>query len=301
MSDVSALMINAFKEGIVIPGLNIPHLPMMEPVVSALRDTESFGLIEVARLEWEKFNAKSLEAVRETYEKCKDDRFTRLHLDHVPVIDEDQKQVDYLAIIGEAISLGYESVMVDGSRLSFEDNVAATRAVVELAHSHNVPVEGELGAVAGHEDGPMPPYEELFESGQGFTAVEEARKFAKETKVDWLSVAFGNIHGAVSEAKKSEKKIEARLNIEHLKKLQQAASIPMVLHGGSGIQRKYVREAIINGISKINIGTVVRQVYEKALEESAEKARQAVYDQVCHIVTEELKIAGKATMITHSC
>ena len=90
----------------------------------------------------------------------------RLHLDHVPVIDEDNQRVDYLPIFQEAIDVGYESVMIDGSRLPLDENIAATRQVVELAHAAGVPVEAELGAVLGHEDGPLPSYEELFASGR---------------------------------------------------------------------------------------------------------------------------------------
>ena len=298
MNDISALMLRAYQKKIVIPAFNIPYLPMMEPVIAALRYTKTFGLIEVARLEWEKFSSKSMKAIRDTYEKCKDERFTRLHLDHIPVIDEDHELVDYLSIIKEAIELGYESVMVDGSRLPLEENIVATRSVVELAHSCNIPVEAELGAVVGHEDGPMSSYEELFESGQGFTDIQEASKFAKETNVDWLSIAFGNVHGAISKAKQSEKKIAARLDIEHLKKLQNVVSIPMVLHGGSGIQQQYILEAIENGITKINIGTTIRQAYETHMNESAEKAYQAVYDSVCGLVINELYAAGKADKIT---
>jgi fructose-bisphosphate aldolase, class II len=297
MSDVASLMKKAYELKTIIPGFNIPYLPMMEPIIAALRDTESFALIEVARLEFIKFDAGSLETIRELYEKHKDVRHTRLHLDHVPVIDEDKLRVDYMPIMKEAIDLGYESVMIDGSRLSLDENIASTREVCELAHSHNVPVEGELGAIAGHEKGPMPPYEELFASGQGFTDVEEAKRFAKETEVDWLSVATGNIHGAISLAKRNEKKEEARLNIEHFKKLQQAVPMPMVLHGGSGIKREYILEAIKNGITKINICNVVRQAHILNVEESPDKARQAVYDQVCQIINEELQIAGNANKL----
>lgn len=300
MSDTSAIMACAYQNKIVIPAFNIPHLPMMEPVIAALRDTKTFGLIEVARLEWEKFSSKSMKATRDTYEKHKDGQFTRLHLDHIPVIDEDHKLVDYLDIIKEAIELGYGSVMVDGSRLPLAENIAATRSVVELAHSNNIPVEAELGAVIGHEDGPMPSYGELFESGQGFTDIEETRKFVKDTKIDWLSVAFGNVHGAISKAKQSEKKVTARLNIEHFKKLQNVAAIPMVLHGGSGIQQQYILEAVQNGITKINIGTTIRQAYEIHIKESVNKAYQAVYDSVCDLVKNELCVAGKADKITGS-
>ena len=76
---------NAWRAHTVIPAFNIPYLPMMEPIVRALRDTESFGLIAVARLEWVKFEAGSLEAVRDEYARVQDPMFTGLHLDHVPV------------------------------------------------------------------------------------------------------------------------------------------------------------------------------------------------------------------------
>ena len=83
-------MNNAWEKGIVIPGFNIPYLPMMEPVIRALHDTGTFGLIMVARLEWIKFKSGSMKAIRDEYEKLKDRNHTRLHLDHVPVIDEDK-------------------------------------------------------------------------------------------------------------------------------------------------------------------------------------------------------------------
>src|ERR1019366_8211270 len=114
-------MLNAQRARIAIPAFNIPYLPMMEAVVAALRDTDNFGLITVARLEWIKFEARSLQAIHAEYERVKDERFTRLHLDHVPVIDEDNLKVGYEAVIQEAIQLGYGSVMVDGSLLSLED------------------------------------------------------------------------------------------------------------------------------------------------------------------------------------
>jgi len=83
------LIINAWKAKTVIPAFNIPYLPMMEPVIKALRDTECFGFIAVARLEWEKFEAGGLKEIFKEYQRIKDERYTRLHLDHVPVIDED--------------------------------------------------------------------------------------------------------------------------------------------------------------------------------------------------------------------
>lgn len=291
------LMLNAWKAKTVIPAFNVPYLPMMEPIVSALRDTGSFGLIAVARLEWEKFASGSLAAISEEYQRVKDERFTRLHLDHVPVIDEDQLRVDYTSIIRKAIGLGFASVMVDGSRLSLAENIAATRAVAELAHAAGLPFEAELGAVLGHEAGPLPPYEELFASGKGFTDPAEAKRFVQETGVDWLSVAIGNIHGAISGAAKSAKKPQARLAIEHLDKIAAAVGIPLVLHGGSGIKKECILEGVRHGIAKINVGTTLRQAYEATRSQSVATAQQATYRAAVLLLTEELEVAGSAKRI----
>jgi len=158
-------------------------------------------------------------------------------------------------------------------------------------------VEGELGAVFGHESGPPPPYEELYESGRGFTDPDEARRFVQETGVDWLSVAIGNIHGAVSGAARDQKKVPARLNLEHLARLREATGIPLVLHGGSGIAQEYVRAGIRAGIAKINIATNIRQPYEAALPQSLAAAQQAVYDEVVRLLTDELRVAGSAAQL----
>ncbi len=280
------IVARARKTGIVVPAFNIPYLPMMEPVVRALRDTNTIGLIQIARPEWVKLEAGGTRAIRDEYEKVKNERYTRLHLDHVPVIDEDGLSVDYELIFEEALELGYESVMIDGSRLPLEENIAATARVVKMAHDAGVPVEGELGAVMGHEPGPLPPYDELFESGRGFTDPDEARRFVEETGVDWLSVAIGNIHGALSGAAAKKDKVQARLNLEHLDRLREATSVPLVLHGGSGIAKEHVLEGIKRGIAKINIGMATRKPYQSAREDSIGIAQEKVYEVAVRIVTE---------------
>ena len=90
---------------------------------------------------------------------------------------------------------------------------------MELAHAADIPVEAELGAVWGHEAGPLPPYEELYASGKGFTDPEEARQFVEATGTDWLSVAVGNLHGTIAAAGRQEQKTTARINIEHLDRI----------------------------------------------------------------------------------
>ena len=297
MNALSAIMGRACAKGIVIPAFNIPYLPMMEPVIRALRAAGSFGLIAVARPDWEKFEAKSLRAVFELYQELKDETVTGIHLDHVPVIDEDGLRIEYEPLIAEAIALGYDSVMIDGSRLGLPDNIAATRRVVQMAHARGIPVEAELGAVFGHEEGPLPSYDELFASGKGFTDPAEAKLFADATGADWLSVAVGNIHGAVSMAARDQKKLEARLNIDRITEIRNTAGRPLVLHGGSGIRRESLREAFAHGIAKINIGTAVRHAYEEGAKRSRKEAAENVYRTTLTLLTDELGIGGSAEVL----
>jgi ketose-bisphosphate aldolase len=285
----------AWQQKYVVPAFNIPYIPMMAPIIQATIDQDAFCLVAVARLEWIKFGSQSMEAVSSEFYRIAPPNNVRLHLDHIPVIDEDNETVDYLDHISRAIGLGYQSVMIDGSRLSLEDNIAVTRSVVEIAHRAQVPVEAELGAVLGHEAQPEMTYEEVLRTRTGFTSPEEAARFAKETQCDWLSVAFGNIHGAVSEALRHKKKVAAQLDIQHLSVLQQATGIPLVLHGGSGIPQSYIQQAVQHGIAKMNIGTEVRQTYEQALAAtgSEEAAQNAVYDNTVSILRDFLGVAGK--------
>jgi len=276
----------ARRLGTVIPAYNIPYLPMAKPVIQAVVDENSVAMIQVARVEWEKFESQSLEAVAAEYEKYKNPLHTLLHLDHVPVIDEDFLEVDYLALLKRGVDAGYQSVMVDASRLDFEENISATKKAVEIAHAADVPCEAELGAVMGHESGPIAPYEEIFANKSGFTDLDEAVRFVRESGCDWLSVAVGNIHGAVADNLKFQKKPEARLDIDHIKNLYEATGVPLVLHGGSGINIDFIRRGIEVGIAKINVGTEIRQAYLKVFEETGDipAAQDAVYNKVIDII-----------------
>ncbi|MDR1509923.1 MAG: class II fructose-bisphosphate aldolase [Synergistaceae bacterium] len=299
MIDAKKVMLKAKQCKTVIPAYNIPYLPMAEPVIRAVVDNNSFAMIQVARVEWEKFSAGTLEAVAEEYMKYKNDEHTLLHLDHVPVIDEDYKKVDYISILERAIKAGYRSVMIDASRLGLEENIRCTKEAVSLAHEAGLPCEAELGAVMGHENRELPPYEEIFRSKRGFTDIEEAKHFVKESGADWLSVAVGTIHGAVAEATRHQKKPEARLDIEHIENLRDALGIPLVLHGGSGINQSFISRGIAAGITKINIGTEIRQTYEQAIRDYNDiaRAQDAVYDKTSALITDFLDIKDSRNLL----
>jgi len=285
---VKDYMKRAKERGILIPAFNAAYPEMVKPICDTIKKLKIFGMLEVSRPDIEKFGAKSFTVIFNEYQKYADLEYVSIHQDHVPVVDEDGVRVDYRSLIKEALNLGYDSVMIDGSRLSLEENIRITKEVVEMAHERGIPVEAELGAVLGHESGQLPPYEELFASGRGFTDPQDAKKFVNETGIDWLSVAVGNIHGAITGVAKDQKKPEARLNIEHLKRISEACVIPLVLHGGSGIKREYILEAVKNGLTKINIGTEIRQAYEKEyrITGNVEKAQKAVQKSMEYLIND---------------
>lgn len=170
-----------------------------------------------------------------------------LHLDHTTELDA----------IKEAIDRGFTSVMIDGSQRPFEENVAISRAAVELAHPHGVGVEAELGFVGGMD---------LAESVCGrsvLTQPDEVTRFVEETGVDALAVSIGTAHGVYREL--------PNLAIDRLRELNAASPVPLVLHGGSGTPDDQIREAVRNGICKINIFADNRIAMARGLKEAAAK------------------------------
>lgn len=298
--DSKKIVQRALETGYVVPAFNIPYPPMVKPVAEALRDENSVGMIQVARLEWEKFESGSLENIAEEYAKHAIEGHTLLHLDHVPVIDEDHLEVDYISLIRRAIAAGYQSVMVDASRLSLDGNIAATKAIADLAHAAGIPVEAELGAVMGHETSQATiPYEEIFARKMGFTDVDEAVRFVQESGCDWLSVAVGSVHGAIADNLKDQKKPSAKLDIERIAELRAALNIPLVLHGGSGIVNDYIVRAIKAGVAKINVATEIRQPYERALRERGDVgyACECVYERTRELIRDFLHTADDAPVL----
>ena len=298
--DAKIIVRKALENGLVVPAFNIPHPPMLKAIAQAVKDENSVAMIQVARLEWEKFESESLENIANEYAKYAVPGHTLLHLDHVPVIDEDHMEVDYIPIIKRAIAAGYQSVMVDASRLDLEGNIAATKAVADIAHAAGIPVEAELGAVMGHETSQQSiPYEEIFARKMGFTKVDEALKFVQESGCDWLSVAVGSVHGAIAANLLDQKKPSAKLDVEHIAALRDALNIPLVLHGGSGIENEYIIGGIKAGIAKINVGTELRQPYEKAMREKndVEYARECVYKRCRELIRDFLHTADDAKIL----
>jgi fructose-bisphosphate aldolase class II len=168
-----------------------------------------------------------------------------LHLDHAQNLEQIQAAVDH----------GFTSVMIDGSELPFDENVALTRAAVRLARARNVSVEGELGHVGGMDL-------EATQCGESvLTEPHEVARFVAETGVDALAVSIGTSHGVYRSL--------PTLAIDRLKALNAVSPVPLVLHGGSGTPEDQIREAVRNGICKLNLYADCRIAMGQGLKQAA--------------------------------
>ncbi len=149
----------------------------------------------------------------------------------------------------KAIRLGFSAVMIDGSVLPFEENVAVTKKVIEAAHAVGVSVEAELGALAGIEDGEAVADAKV-------TDPKDAAKFAELTNVDALALSIGNAHGLY--------KGIPHLHFDVLEETAKLIDTPLVLHGGTGLAKEQFAKAIDLSIKKVNIGTEIKRSFMDA-------------------------------------
>jgi len=185
-----------------------------------------------------------------------------LHLDHGTSFEQ----------CIQCIGSGFSSVMIDGSKLPLDENIALTKKIIEIARMLGVSVEGELGKIGGTEDDISVSEKEAL-----FTDPQEAEHFWRETDVDALAIAIGTAHG--------QYKGVPKLDFDRLKEIVKRVSAPIVLHGSSGVPDDAVREAISLGVSKVNIDTNIREAFTNA-------ARQVVIDHPNEI--DPRKVLGPA-------
>ena len=160
----------------------------------------------------------------------------------------------------EVIDAGFDSVIIDESKMSFSDNMAITKKVVEYARSvnKNISVEGEIGYLRGSSE----VQTKVEVSSADYTKPEEAREFVDKTGVDRLAVVFGNIHGIVTEQ-------EEKLDIEHFKKIVAVVPEPYyVLHGASGLSDNDVSASIKAGVTNVHFNTELRVAYTQGLHKA---------------------------------
>lgn len=182
-----------------------------------------------------------------------------LHIDH-------GEDIDYLA---RGLDLGFNSVMMDGSRLPFEENVARTREVVQLARARGVGVEGELGVMTGNENGD--PDQGIADRSL-YTDPAQAREFVARTGVTCLAASFGTVHGLYHQ--------EPHLSYPLLDELVAATGVPLVMHGGSGLSDDEYRRCIQHGVRKINYYTYAAKTALDAVREAAADPATFVFPPV---------------------
>lgn len=201
-----------------------------------------------------------------------------MHLDHG----------DSYELCVRALRAGYTSIMIDGSKLPLEENIALTAKVVEMCAPVGVPVEGELGRVGGKED-------DLVCEDAGYTDPEEAVRFEAETGLSSMAVGIGTAHGVYKET--------PVLNVELVGTLREKLRVPMVMHGASGLTDEAIRACIAKGICKVNFATELRMAYTKAvrqiLREKPDVFDPKVYGKagriaVSDVVENRIRVCGSA-------
>lgn len=199
-----------------------------------------------------------------------------LHLDHG----------DSFELAVRAVKEGYTSVMIDGSKLPFEENIALTKRVVSVAGPNGIPVEAELGKVGGKED-------DLEAVGDTNTDPMEAKEFVEKTGIDSLAVAIGTAHGFYVGTPVLDK--------ERLSAIRAAVDIPLVLHGASGLSDDDVRDCVRRGICKVNFATELRAAYTDAGKElyqrkpeifDPKKFGEVGIEAVTRLVQERMRVCG---------
>ncbi|HIX68204.1 MAG TPA: class II fructose-bisphosphate aldolase [Candidatus Anaerostipes excrementavium] len=187
----------------------------------------------------------------------------------------------------QALRLGFTSVMYDASAKSFEENVEETKEIVKIAHAVGASVEAELGHIftsevvhgEGGESDSKDDYENLDDI---YTDPQVAKEFVEKTGVDCLAVAFGTTHGVYL--------TEPKLDLPRVAKIREAANVPLVMHGGSGVSDEDYKVAIENGICKVNYYTYMNTAGGKASKDYwADEERPLFYDSMSLAATEAIK------------
>lgn len=178
------------------------------------------------------------------------------------------------SIIKQLIDVGYSSVMIDASHLPYKENVKVTKAVVSYAHKRGVWVQAEIGRLLGSED-----WQDVKSGEDLMTDPDEAAKFVLDTGVDTLAVAVGSMHGIPvnPKIKKILSTLKEHIDLPRLKSIRSKVTVPLVLHGASGVPDSQLKAAVKMGVVIFNIDTDLRVAFNKALRDNIKKHPQ-VYD-----------------------
>lgn len=238
VENLSNMLKDATKKGYAVGSFSARYTKLIAPIIKAAMATNSPAIVQLSEKEVIRHKVGVKEFADEFYRVVKEldpQVPLALHLDHTKTLD----------VIREAMDAGFTSVMIDASEMEFDDNVAVTKKVVEMAHPRNITVEAELGKIGTTDFVETDTDEEMY------TDPEEAARFCRETNVDALAVSVGTAHGVYTVR-------QPKVDYERLEKINKLTDTPLVLHGGSGVPSKMVVTAVQipeGGVSKVNIAT----------------------------------------------
>lgn len=271
------LLLKAQKGGYAIGAFSAENMEMVQAIVEAAEELSAPIIIQttpstVAHANVDMFNAMVNAAAKDVLVPVV------LHLDHGKNLD----------LCKQALEAHYTSIMIDGSMLSFEENISLSRKVVEIAEAKGIPVEAELGTVGGKEDD-----HEVSDKNARYTNPDQAREFVDRTRIQALAVAVGTTHGFYKQ--------QPQLDFNRLQAIRKAVDVPLVLHGASGVLDESIMQAIKLGICKVNFATELRAAFTKGVKKVfAENPRifdPKVYsargrEEVKKLVKEKIMVCG---------
>ncbi|WP_321527568.1 class II fructose-bisphosphate aldolase, partial [Sedimenticola selenatireducens] len=236
------MIYHAYKHNYAVGAFDLVSLDFLEAVIGAAESCRASIVLSIAEPHFEHYDYELLlPAVEAAAQRAS-----------VPVAI----QLDHGSSLASAISAinrGCNGVMLDASRQELPDNITTTRAVVDMAHRCGVPVTGEVGYVAGYEgEGAL-----LHPGEAAFTVPAEAKAYVERTNVDFLAVSIGTVQGRM--------KGRAKLDFQRLKLINQAVDVPLVIHGGSGLNEEQFRKLPSMGVAKINYYTALSDVAAEAM------------------------------------
>ena len=243
------MLLDGQKRGYAVGAFNCENMEMVKAVIAAAEELRAPVMLQTtpSTIKYGKLDTYAAivaaEAGRATVPVC-------LHLDHGSSFE--------LAM--QAMKAGYTSVMMDGSKLPFEENIAVSKRVADAAAALGIPCEAELGKVGGKED-------DLVAEADTNTDPEEAREFVERTGVTSLAVAIGTAHGFYVGTPVLDK--------ERLSEIRKVVEIPLVLHGASGLSDEDVRDCVSRGICKVNFATELRKAFTDACRKLADEDPKA--------------------------
>ncbi|WP_125582584.1 class II aldolase [Lacticaseibacillus suibinensis] len=262
-------LIEIIKERHVVAGaFNTTNLETTIGILNAVEKSGIPAFIQIAPTNIPVSGYGYIADMVERYAKTMDTPVA-LHLDHGKDFDS----------VRQAARAGFTSVMTDNAHYDYEENIQHTREAVEFAKGYGIPVEAELGAIAGKED-------DNVVEGEGKTNPDQVLDFVSRTGVDMLAVAVGNVHGL---------NLDPNIDFPLLRKIQEICPVPLVLHGASGIPDEQIAQMVDNGVIKINVASDLRTAFitsaGKSYEEDPDRfdlvnvcldAEKAVEDVVYH-------------------